>query len=130
MSFNLKNSYIILKIYYLILVITANVQVDNIIISLEESIKFNQLWLDLTKAVFDAHNNQTHALQFHHALLDNYICQLANSPCMYWWLKFSSCGLFVGPIRRPRVLGWSLNGSAWWDLKGSHLAGNHPAETG
>ena len=76
------------------------------------------------KVAFDTHNNQTHFLP----LLNSYVCQLANSSHVYWWLKFSSL-LFL----------WLVSGAChmstsaqvvfkwlWWDLKSSHLAGNCP----
>ena len=66
------------------------------------------MWPDLRKATFHAHNIKTHFSPL-------------NDSCTRWltiqagidaqsYTGCFCCGLFLGPVRRPRVFGWPSNG--------------------
>ena len=78
------------------------------------------LWLDLRQSVFHAHNSKIHFSPSH----DSCTYYIANISGWYqcWKLpRLLCCGLFLSPVRYPRVLGWSLNGSISSGLTASLL---------
>ena len=73
------------------------------------------LWPDLTKAGFDAHSKHAHFSPpidgfIHQLTIDGYFTVHSSSVCF-------SRGLFLWPVWRPRVHGYSLNGpGAGWQV--------------
>ena len=68
-----------------------------------------QLWQDLQKGVLYAHNFKSQfspPFDRYNNRLTAHACIIAKGSTVYFYW-----GLFHGPVRRPSVLGWSVNGS-------------------
>ena len=67
------------------------------------------MWLDLTKPGLDAHNGKLHfSLKINLHTIKLTVHEYINAKCC---LVCFHCGRFLGPVRRPRVIGWSSIGS-------------------
>ena len=100
----------ITQIYTIIIRSMENIRYFSFLITL---LSWWHMWPDLRKATFYAHNIKTHFSPL-------------NNSCTHW-LRIQvgidaesypgcfSCGLFLRPVRRPRVLGWPSDGyiSPW-----------------